>query len=325
MKSSKRVIFIFLLLGVIAYGSIYLMVYSEDKSSKNNKEIISFLREADQIKFKIKYELDSNQVIGQKDGVGLAALVGQFSTLKDVATKFGKYFSIDAAIIEIGKVGLYSVNNKLGSIMAEGSEVFLIDKNTRFDFLIDEPTRKFIKINMGSEYEDRKDFYYDLKFTDGHWLIVDQVDTDNVKHLKNSWVVIRSSSDLFDSGKVYKAIYVMDKDLKTAWVPTGREKNGIGEWLDFKFYPGQVIKSIQIINGYAKSEAIYQVNNRVKRFKLSFDNGTTLESELKDRQKGFQTIPLTKPQRIEYLRMTILEVYPGTKYHDTCISEVNFQ
>jgi len=134
-----------------------------------------------------------------------------------------------------------------------------------------------------------------------------------------------SSSDLFDDGILYESTNVFDQNPKTAWVPESRDKNGIEEWLDIIFYPKRIINSLQIINGYAKSETIYRANNRVKRLKITFDDGSSIEEELKDGQMGFQKIKFINAKKIGHLRILIEEVYLGSKYHDTCISEISFQ
>jgi hypothetical protein len=142
---------------------------------------------------------------------------------------------------------------------------------------------------------------------------------------------------------------VTDGDTKTAWVE-GAKDYGVGELiivacLDLK-------KPLQIWAGYGKSPAIFTQNSRPKKIKtmiIRADNpnasqyGTWYEHlqvikqteiELKD-LNGFQTLSIPSFEISKYvdknqnnteynyfLGIVILDVYKGTKYSDTCISEI---
>jgi hypothetical protein len=147
----------------------------------------------------------------------------------------------------------------------------------------------------------------------------------------------------------YSPDLVTDGDVKTAWVE-GTKDYGIGEiiivtCLDLK-------KPLQIWSGYGKSPAIFTQNSRPKKIKtliIRADNpgytqyGTwyehlqvvkQMEVELKD-LNGFQTLTIPTFEVSKYvdrnqnnteynyfLGIVILDVYKGTKYSDTCISEI---
>lgn len=55
---------------------------------------------------------------------------------------------------------------------------------------------------------------------------------------------------------------------------------------------------------------------------MEFSDGSYIEKSLEDNQHDYQTILLDKPVETEYVKITIMDVYKGTKYQDTCISEV---
>jgi hypothetical protein len=148
----------------------------------------------------------------------------------------------------------------------------------------------------------------------------------------------------------YSVGKISDNDPKTAWVE-GVEGQGIGEvlivpCLDLK-------KPVKIWAGFGKSDAIFISNSRPKKIRTvvirtphgdAIQDGTvykdlTLIAEetasLTDKN-GYQNLPVPKfkietylpkdfDQKIEYqyfLGIEILEVYPGSKYEDTCISEI---
>lgn len=142
---------------------------------------------------------------------------------------------------------------------------------------------------------------------------------------------------------------LLDGDEKTAWVE-GAQGNGIGEVV---VVPLEVAKGVEVFAGYGKSEALYRANARPKTLRVSvlriqkidFADGTiegaeifqglepvgTTEVSLKD-HFGWQPLPLTEAQKISdghegaggraMLALEILEVYPGSKYEDTAISEL---
>lgn len=159
-------------------------------------------------------------------------------------------------------------------------------------------------------------------------------------HNDRSWVEritdIQSSSILKGS---YSLENLYDNDLNTAWVE-GSAGNGEKEWveIELKYYR---IRWIGIISGYTKSEKTYYENNRIKKLLLEITPGPTEEKkevyrktiQFEDKTYTFNNrkflFNLVTKVFNDYLdasayriRFTILEVYPGTVYKDTCISEI---
>lgn len=158
----------------------------------------------------------------------------------------------------------------------------------------------------------------------------------------------------------YEQFKIWDKDLSTAWVE-GAPGNGIGEWIVIDVrgqYQGLTDKDsdtdkkikteLKINNGFCKSEKTFKNNNRVKKAKITFyevpvqvGQSKTIaiedpqifyetEIELKDTmdEQTFSFISSPKVQDPDntldlYLKLTILDVYPGEKFQDTCISEMS--
>lgn len=147
----------------------------------------------------------------------------------------------------------------------------------------------------------------------------------------------------------YSPGLVTDGDTKTAWVE-GVNDYGIGELIIVSCI--DLKKPLQIWAGYGKSPAIFEQNSRPKRIKTMVIRGDNpgytqygtwynnlqavkqLEVDLSD-VNGFQalTIPSfdvttyvdNNDNTVEYnyfLGIVILDVYKGTKWSDTCISEI---
>ena len=79
--------------------------------------------------------------------------------------------------------------------------------------------------------------------------------------------------------------------------------------------------AVEIANGYQKDEARFFGNPRVETLQFEYSDGTTQQVRLYD-DTGFQEItPAPKPT--EWIRLTILSVYPGDTWDDAGFSEVH--
>lgn len=128
---------------------------------------------------------------------------------------------------------------------------------------------------------------------------------------------IKASSILPSKGtQTYDAKNLLDGDTSTAWCE-GVKGNGEGETILLDLGSLQMVKGIELINGYAKSEKSYRENNRVQKLKLEFSDGSSLEMNDFNTRKKFK-----EPINTSFIKLTILSVERGTKYQDTCISDV---
>ena len=145
-------------------------------------------------------------------------------------------------------------------------------------------------------------------------------DKDNFTYVSNVYAVKVSSAKPEDT-RLYSAYNLIDGDSKTAWVPASN-KSGIGEWVEFSFDDPMQVNNLVLTNGYAKNDISFSGNNRIKTAILQFDDGKSSTVTLKDTPKS-QIIPVRKKTRT--IRITISEVYKGTKYDDTCLSDVDLE
>ncbi len=152
-----------------------------------------------------------------------------------------------------------------------------------------------------------------------------------VKQVKGS----SSLTDPADPGR-HDPHKVLDNDLDTAWCE-GMNGDGIGQSLTFEL-KGAIISGIGIINGYAKNEGAYQGNNRIKKVKVIMvqKNGEKREEVVDLPKKDISKLnrEVVAPfidwvadfgdpyETTRSITLVIQEVYPGSKYRDTCISEV---
>ncbi len=132
-----------------------------------------------------------------------------------------------------------------------------------------------------------------------------------------------SSSILNDSSNMsYDPQNVVDKDYSTKWAE-GASGDGIGEWIQVSCTQGDAsVSQIKIVNGLATDMDKFYKNNRVKKAKLTFSDGSETTINLDDTASE-QVIDIGY-KVTSYVRLTILDVYSGSKYNDTCISEIEY-
>ena len=132
----------------------------------------------------------------------------------------------------------------------------------------------------------------------------------------------------------YSPDKAFDGDPLTVWAE-GAEDEGINEYIDIQFsWSGSkeiLIDRIGIMPGYF-DEKYYEKNNRVKKAKIEFRDYSnsgyeyvtiTNEFEFRD-EMAIQYKNLDKPVEAGAISLTILDVYKGNQWNDTCISEIAF-
>lgn len=131
--------------------------------------------------------------------------------------------------------------------------------------------------------------------------------------------VTASSALRASSTNDYRATNLLDGDLETAW-SEGADGPGAGEWVRFEFSQQVTLSRIEIANGYQKDEDRFFGNPRVRSLQVEYSTGSTQLVTLLD-TKEFQVIVPTR-QPVEWVKLTIVSVYPGDKWDDTSLSEV---
>lgn len=126
-----------------------------------------------------------------------------------------------------------------------------------------------------------------------------------------------ASSELTEGAVTYKAGNLADFSLKTPWVE-GAAGNGTGESVSFSISH----KYLYLFSGYISYDKpyLYEQNARPRKIKI------TITDKGKSQEFVFDLEDTPNPQTLEFpdrmegtAKLEILEVYPGTKYQDTCI------
>ncbi len=131
---------------------------------------------------------------------------------------------------------------------------------------------------------------------------------------------IEATSYLVDDAANCSPASAIDGDIGTAWVE-GVDGPGIGESLTLNLGVPTDIWSIGLLPGYFASPDLLAANNRLKKVQITLSDGTSLTKEVWDGARVMFTI-FDDNHLVDWVRVTILEVYPGTRWDDTAISEI---
>jgi hypothetical protein len=123
----------------------------------------------------------------------------------------------------------------------------------------------------------------------------------------------------------YAANRMWDFDSNTAWVE-GEAEYGVGESISFTWRArmhDHTCGSISIMNGYQKSRVLMEKNSRVKAMDLYADGKLRARLDVQDRL-GYQIFGISRLglKDGDIIKLVIREVYKGSKWKDTCISEL---
>ena len=118
----------------------------------------------------------------------------------------------------------------------------------------------------------------------------------------------------------YVPSVALDGDFTTAWIE-GVEGDGQGEWIMLSSGTPFTFSGVMIGAGYQKDASVYEKNGRPVSLIMECSDGTSWQlTNLYD--WGGSLIPLGRTVTATWVRFTIGDVETGTKYQDTCISEI---
>ena len=138
---------------------------------------------------------------------------------------------------------------------------------------------------------------------------------------KATFTSTQSSFDNED-GYHHDAAKAIDGNSKSCWAE-GVKGLGIGENITINFDGVFQVSGFDIWIGHQKSEDLFYKNARPTKINISGSDGYSRSFYLSDKF-GMQRINLGTPINTQYVKITVEEAAPGSKYEDTCISEVRF-
>lgn len=138
--------------------------------------------------------------------------------------------------------------------------------------------------------------------------------------------------DEWNKPGLYSPANMFDNDLSTCYAEGDRHDQFT---ISLSLKKEIECDEIRILGGLAKSKELYEQNNRPKIFSLIFynsGNGYAFNSSnlrekkkflLEDRME-YQSLSLDGVQEIKNIVFQCLSSYRGTKYNDTCVTELKF-
>lgn len=131
---------------------------------------------------------------------------------------------------------------------------------------------------------------------------------------------IGSSSALAPQGKIaYEMSNLVDGNPMSAWIEGSSVEAG-------EFFEVKAVNVNVIYNGYQSSISSFYNNARVKKMKVFMDRKPMCYLLLEDKMQGqgFQLPFEWKFDKMHVFRFEIMETYPGKKWNDVGISELDF-
>jgi hypothetical protein len=136
-----------------------------------------------------------------------------------------------------------------------------------------------------------------------------------------NYQVTASSTLPASDGHAYDAGNVKNGDPDSVW-SEGAEGPGIGEWLELKPEVAKPLDAIEMDPGFFMNDELFHANARPKKVRVELNGGHAFTVSVPDERTACR-IPVEgygKP--VKTIRLTFLEVWPGTKFEDMCVSGI---
>ncbi|WXR62657.1 hypothetical protein WG909_05300 [Peptostreptococcaceae bacterium AGR-M142] len=137
---------------------------------------------------------------------------------------------------------------------------------------------------------------------------------------------IFASSTLEANTTKYSVSNLIDNNNATAWVE-GKMGYGINEYVEFSSIKPKYFQNIIIKPGYLKSYDTYNQNGIPRKIQIVIDDGKIQGRTISFPNTYFNDsilITFSKKVKANKVKFIIKDVIKGSKYEDTCISEISF-
>ncbi|HEY3452258.1 MAG TPA: hypothetical protein VGK67_38290, partial [Myxococcales bacterium] len=143
----------------------------------------------------------------------------------------------------------------------------------------------------------------------------------------NDKITLEASSSMKDWKQyTFVAPNLLDDNLWTSWQPVTKPAGGVGDFVKFTFASPQTISGFEFSNGFRRIDEmfgdLYHMNNRMKAATLEFSDGEKMQLAFKD-DPTEETVLLPTPKKCAWVKLTVNEIYKGTKWNDLAISEIH--
>lgn len=304
-----------------------------DLSDKSIYDIRELLENTDKLLNDIGYNcfkgLTTIPIARDKAGT-ICQCKGKYESFNKIYEEARKYILSDAVIdVEMNRRLLINIDEKIGYLGDCAGESYAITDDSEITIISNENNKLVFDISAINDSGYIKQYRYTIEKHGEQWYITDEQGYPDFTN-ENANLIIYKTNQFSSTSSTpqvqYKAEYVLDGNTDTTWAE-GAKGDGIGEWIMLTSDINSEVRGIEIANGYTKSEETYFENNRLKKIKIEFSDNDSIIVNLKDDVHGYDTLGL---QNIKFensvitkrIKISILEVYPGSKFKDTCISEI---
>ncbi len=143
----------------------------------------------------------------------------------------------------------------------------------------------------------------------------------------NQWSMVHSNYQVKASSTLppEKGIQYNAENIRHPWSDMwseGAKGPGIGEWLELVPEVSKPLAAISIKPGCSKSDELFAANARPKKMRVELNGEEPFRIEIPDLKDEFM-FPISNYKKpVKKIRLTIDEVWPGSRFEDLCISSV---
>ena len=138
-------------------------------------------------------------------------------------------------------------------------------------------------------------------------------------------ISMRASSFINNPDHPFSASLAFDGDQRTAWNESGPGP-GRGEWIEADFGEPVRIRRLTITTGWdfpsPRHGDLFPLNSHLRRARVTFDGGSARDESVGDDQR---TLVINVDVVARVVRLRAIDVYPGTRWSDLCISEFSIE
>ncbi len=150
---------------------------------------------------------------------------------------------------------------------------------------------------------------------------VDFIERREKWSIRHSNYNVKASSTLKDEGShSYVPENMRDPYQEAVW-SEGAPGSGEGEWLEIAPVEAKHLMGVLIKPGYQK-KGLFKANGRPKKIRMELNGEHVFDAEIPDREEEFEIPVLGYSKAVRKIRLTFIEVYPGEKFEDLCVSSI---
>jgi hypothetical protein len=159
-------------------------------------------------------------------------------------------------------------------------------------------------------------------------VVIEEVDEEtfvSVADYESVDIEIEASSVLLDDTNIgfnYEAEMVFDKDYSTSWCLNPSDDQRM---ISLNFSEPVDLANLGVVAGFARDENIFYQNDRVAELELLIGVGKDVESLILSLEDAYEMQFIDLSGKVaDSIQFVVKDTFPGNKYGDICIAEIDF-